>query len=161
AQLAGELPALRLEIVGDGPLREGLEALAAELEIEDRVLFHGALPSGAVGEVLDRAGLFALPARTAEDGDMDGLPVAILEALAHGVPVVATPVAGIPEAVMERQTGLIVAPSDVNATASAIRTLATDDALRTQLGQAGRALVAERYDAATSAAALRRLFAEY
>lgn len=158
AALAAERPELRLEVIGDGPQRTEYEALAAELGARDRITFRGSLPYAEVTVALRRASVFALPAREARDGDTDGLPVAILEALAYEVPVVATPIAGIPEAVIDGETGLLVAPDDVAATAEAIRTLIDDPQRSARLGAAGRELVAGRHDAAASAQALMGLF---
>ncbi len=158
ATLAADRPSLRLELIGDGPQRAEYEALAASLGAAGSITFRGALPYSEVTVALRRASVFALPAREARDGDTDGLPVAILEALAYGVPVVATPIAGIPEAVIDGETGLLVAPEDVDATAAAIAALIDDPARSARFGAAGRALVAERHDSATSAATLSRLF---
>ncbi len=149
---------VRLEIIGDGPGRAALEAQIAELGVGDRVVLRGGQPPTEVRATLARAQVFALAAREARDGDTDGLPVALLEAMAHGVAVVATPIAGLPEAVIDGETGLLVPPDDSAALAAAIARLLDDSALRERLSSAARAFVAERFDPASSAATLAEHF---
>ena len=105
------------------------------------------------------ADLFALPCIVGRDGNRDGLPVSIVEALACGVPVVATPVSGIPEAVRDGENGLLVPENDPEALAAAIRRLAEDGALRARLAAAARGWVLDRFDQRTAAASLARLIA--
>jgi colanic acid/amylovoran biosynthesis glycosyltransferase len=104
-----------VEIVGDGPERARLELLA-----EGRVRFTGALAHDAALARLRGATAFALPCRELPSGDRDGLPVALVEAMRAGLPVVSTPVAGIPELVRDGETGLLVEPGDPDALASAL-----------------------------------------
>lgn len=148
-----------LEVIGDGPLAADLRALAAALGNADRVSFLGALPSSGVAEALGRCSVFALPCRVTGDGDRDGIPTALLEAMAHGVPVVSTAVVGIPEVVQHGRTGLLVPPDDPDALAGAIATIESDPAVAARLGAAGRRLVATRFDPDASAGALRAVFA--
>lgn len=147
-----------LEVIGDGPDRAALEAQIADLGLGERVILRGGQPPTEVRATLARAQVFALPAREARDGDTDGLPVALLEAMAHGVAVVATPIAGLPEAVIDGDTGLLVPPDDPAALAAAIGRLLDDAALRERLSAAAAALVAERFDPARSAATLAEHF---
>jgi glycosyltransferase involved in cell wall biosynthesis len=149
---------VRLEIIGDGPDRAALEAQIAQLGVGDRVILRGGQPPAEVRATLARAQVFALPAREARDGDTDGLPVALLEAMAHGVAVVATPIAGLPEAVIDGETGLLVAPDDPRALAAAIGRLLNDAELRERLAAAAAQLVAERFDPARSAVTLAEHF---
>lgn len=149
---------VRLEIIGDGPDRAALEAQIAQLGLGDRVILRGGQPPSEVRATLARAQVFALPAREARDGDTDGLPVALLEAMAHGVAVVATPIAGLPEAVIDGETGLLVAPDDPRALAAAIGRLLDDAALRERLAAGATQLVGERFDPARSAATLAEHF---
>lgn len=83
-------------MLGDGPVRAELERLATELAVDDRFRFAGAQTPAQVRARLERATVFALPCRVAANGDHDVLPVAIIEAFAAGVPVVTTPIGGIP-----------------------------------------------------------------
>lgn len=149
---------VRLELIGDGPDRAALEAQIAGLGIGDRVVLRGGQPPSEVRATLRRAQVFALPAREARDGDTDGLPVALLEAMAHGVAVIATPIAGLPEAVVDGETGLLVGPDDPAALAGAIARLLDDAELRERLAAAAAELVAARFDPARSAATLAEHF---
>ena len=105
--VAGAPPPLagaELELVGDGPLRAALEAEAAQLGL--RVRFHGSVPEPAVADVLDRADVFALPSIIAPDGDMEGIPNALIEAMAAGLPAVSTRQSGVPELIQRRRDRL-------------------------------------------------------
>ena len=92
------------------------------------------------------AALFVLPSVTAHDGDRDGIPNVILEAMAMGLPVVSTRQSGIPEAVQDGRTGLLVPPRDARALADALAALLLDVDLRTRLGAAGRERAASTFD---------------
>ncbi|GAA4488042.1 glycosyltransferase [Gluconacetobacter asukensis] len=146
ARMAAGCPALRLAIIGDGPLRVRLEALAGELGVGARVLFLGARPHAVVMEWMRRAMMLVLPSVLTTSGRVEGLGMVMLEAAACGVPVVATRVGGIPEGVAEGRSGLIVPPRDVEALATAMDTLAADPVRRAAMGHAGRAFVVERFD---------------
>jgi glycosyltransferase involved in cell wall biosynthesis len=154
----GDLPDLCVEIIGDGRRSAALRSLASELGVAAWVHFRGALPYEAVEEALGRASMLVLPCRVQADGDRDNLPTAIVEALAHAVPVISTPVAGISEVVVPGQTGLLVAIDDVSELAAAIRRLWSDHDFAVALGDRGRTLVAERFDPDRSTAQLRRVF---
>jgi glycosyltransferase involved in cell wall biosynthesis len=146
ALLAADRPDLRLEVVGSGPLAESLKELAQRLKISDRVTFFGALPSTAVDAAYERCAVVVLPCRITQDGDRDGLPTVLVEALARSVPVISTSVVGIPELVRHGETGLLVEPDDPVALAAAIDKLTSDPALAHDLGSHGRQLVAASYD---------------
>jgi colanic acid/amylovoran biosynthesis glycosyltransferase len=103
----------------------------------------GALPSGSVPEALASAHLFALPCRVADDGDRDGVPVAMMEAMAAGLPVLTTAIAGIPELV-DDEVGWIVPPDDAAALRAALEAAAADPEGRARRGDAGRRRIAER-----------------
>ena len=99
----------------------------------------GVVSAPVVDELYERGvDVFALPCRVAEDGDRDGVPVALMEAMARGVPVVSSPVGGVPGLIEDGHTGLLVPPDDVDALRGALRRLADDPALRRKLGRAGR-----------------------
>ena len=123
-------------VLGDGPLRAELEARASE-RCGGRLRFAGAVEHDAVRAALAAATVFVLPCETSSAGDRDGLPVAIVEALAAGVAVVSTPVAGIPEVVRDGESGLLVAPRDPQALALAVDRLLADPGLRDALPSEG------------------------
>ena len=148
----------RLEIVGEGPLRAQLEGAAARLGIDAR--FRGALPQEEVLELMRRAALFCLPSVVAADGDRDGLPTSVLEAMALGVPVVTTAVNGLAEAVLHERTGLVVPQGDPSALADAIERLLSDPMLAARLAVGGRRRVERHFSLERSATLLRSLFPE-
>jgi glycosyltransferase involved in cell wall biosynthesis len=142
------------EIVGDGPLRGELTARIAELGLRSHVRLLGALPHEVVVERYREASIFVLPCVTGPDGGRDGIPNVILEAMAMGVPVVSTRHSGIPEAVQDGRTGLLVPPGDAEQLAGAIARLLDDGALRERLGSRGRERVREVFDIEANAKAL-------
>lgn len=134
------------EIVGDGPLRETLAAQVRSLGLDHRVRLTGPLPYPEVIERYRRAAAFVLPCIVAPDGDRDGIPNVILEAMAAALPVVSTGVSGIPEVLRDDVTGIIVPEADPTATADAIERIVDDPALAARLGAAARELVQEEFD---------------
>jgi glycosyltransferase involved in cell wall biosynthesis len=146
-----------LDVVGTGVLEEALRTQVRVLELQDQVTFHGPLPADAVAEMVRAASVFAAPCVHASDGDRDGLPTVLLEAMALGTPCVSTPVTGIPEAVRHGRTGLLVPERDPDALADAISVLLDDAALRVRLAYAARAHVEQRFDRAAQAAQLAAL----
>lgn len=143
-----------LVIVGEGPLRADLESMIDELGIGERVTLVGAVPHGRVVELMQSAAIFTLPAVIASDGDRDGIPNVILEAMAMSLPVVSTLHSGIPEAVIDGITGLLVEPKDVDALAGAITRLLDEPDQALRMGQEGRDLVAQRFDLTQNVARL-------
>jgi colanic acid/amylovoran biosynthesis glycosyltransferase len=150
--------ALRCEIVGEGPLRPELEAQIADLGVGDSVVLSGALPHEEVLGRYRAATAFVLPSVVAADGDRDGIPNVILEAMAMELPVVSTPVSGIPEAVRDEETGMLVPPHDSTAIADAVTRLISDPERAAQLGRNGRRLVTDRFDVTRNAGRLLELF---
>lgn len=151
------------EVVGEGPERRALEreirrrGLSGEREgegEEERVRLLGALPQQEVARRLARAEVFVLPSVVAKDGQMEGLPVVLMEALAARRPTVATRLSGIPELVEDGVTGLLVEPGDPQALAAAIARLLDDRELGSRLAEAGRRRVEAEYDLRCTAAAL-------
>jgi glycosyltransferase involved in cell wall biosynthesis len=131
----------RFEHIGGGQLTEALACQAERLGIATRVRWRGACDRAAVLAAYRRARLFCLPARIAPDGDRDGIPNVVVEAMSQALPVVATPVGAIAEVVRDGRTGLLVPPDDPPALAAAIERLLRDTDLADGLGAAGRALV--------------------
>jgi glycosyltransferase involved in cell wall biosynthesis len=126
------VPAARLALVGDGPLRTELEIAAGELGVADRTRFVGALPRPGVLAYLAGARAALLTS------DWENLPHAAVEALAVGTPVVSTAVGGVPEVVHDDENGLLVEAGDVVGVAAALQRLLEDDALRARLAAAAR-----------------------
>lgn len=146
ANLAGEFQGIYLDVIGDGPLQPALESLAAELGVAGRVRLHGALPHGDALAVLRQADIFVHPGVVARDGTREGQGVVLAEAQATGLPVVAGRAGGIPDAVSEGQSAILVDPRDTQALQNAIGELARDPARRAAMGAAGRAFVEEHFD---------------
>jgi glycosyltransferase involved in cell wall biosynthesis len=148
---------LRVVLVGDGVLRRRLEARVARAGLGDVVTLRGALPHQEIPAVLAGATALVLPSVTARDGQMEGIPVALMEAMAAGVPVVASRLSGIPELVRDGETGLLVPERDPVALASAMDRLARDPVLAARLAEAGRRAVLEDHDLSRNVARLRAL----
>jgi glycosyltransferase involved in cell wall biosynthesis len=149
----------RLDVYGDGPLRERLEAEIARLDLGEEVALLGARPRDDLLPALQAADLFALTPVVTADGDRDGIPNVLLEAMACGLPVVTTRVGGIGEVVAYGHSGLLAAPHDVAAVAGHLRRLLADQAARRRMGQAARRAVVERFDARDASAELADLLA--
>lgn len=145
-------PELKLRLVGDGPERSALESLAKELGVSSAVTFAGRLPEEETLAEIARSDLLVLPSF------MEGLPIVLMEAMAVGVPVIASRVAGIPELVEDGKTGLLFTPSNWDELASAIDRLFGDETLQTRLAERAKAKVAAEFDTRKSAAELARLF---
>jgi colanic acid/amylovoran biosynthesis glycosyltransferase len=148
---------VRLTIVGYGPLEAPLRAQAAALGLADRIVWAGPLDQLAVRERYRTSDLFLMASEVAADGDRDGLPNVVVEALSQGLPVVATRVAAIPELVVDGAHGRLVPPRDPAALAAAIEALARDPDARHRMGVAGIARVAEGWDLEAGADRLAEL----
>ena len=146
------------QIIGTGMLDAPLRALVARLGLEKTVELAGPRPQGAVIEAVQGAAAVVLPCVVGEDGDRDGLPTVILEAMALGTPCVSTDVTAIPEAVRDGDTGLAVAQHDPDALAAAIERLLFDPALRVRLAVNARQLIERDFDVRRNAARLRAVF---
>ncbi len=160
ALVRDEFPALRYAVVGDGPLRGELAALAAALGLRGRVRLLGARPDGCVRAALGRADLFLLASVTAADGDEEGTPTAVIEAALAGLPVLATRHAGIPELVRDGASGLLVPERDPGALADGLRRLLRAPDRWAAMGAAGRRHVEGEHATAAVAERLERLYEE-
>lgn len=145
-------------IVGDGAERIGLEKAIKNNKLEDNVTLAGALLHEQVQGLLGAADVFVLPCVVSEDGWRDGIPVALMEAMYAGLPVISTNILGLPELIDDGVNGLLVPSDDPEALAGAIARLGTDPDLRRRLGEAGRAKVLRDFNNDTSAAQLHDLF---
>ncbi|MBM2615969.1 glycosyltransferase [Actinoplanes sp. LDG1-06] len=130
--------------IGDGPLLEQMRAYAGELRVD--ATFAGARPAAEVYQRLAESRLLAAPSRTAADGDSEGLPTTIVEAMALGLPVVSTRHSGIPEAVTDGVTGLLGDEGDRGALTANLRKLLDDQDLQTAYGTAARARAEADFD---------------
>lgn len=146
AAVAEEFPEHRFEIIGDGPLRAASEARVAALGLTDRVRFLGRRPHDEVRDHLARAAVFLQHSVTAPDGNTEGLPTSIQEAMASGAVVVSTRHAGIPEAVEEGVTGLLVDENDAAGFAAALRTVVADPERGAAMALAARDRAVQEYE---------------
>jgi glycosyltransferase involved in cell wall biosynthesis len=139
--------AVEATIVGEhGDQTDAIAAAIRHLGLERHVKLAGPMSQSDLFAALRNASIFCLPCRVADDGDRDGIPNVLVEAMATGLPVVTTNVSGIPELVQDGETGLLVEPDQAVAIADALHRLCRDAALGRRLGAAGRAVVAERFD---------------
>lgn len=136
---------VKLEVIGDGPERPKLEALVHESGLDDRVAVRGRVPAAELQAAYERADAFVLPSILDSRSDTEGLGVVLLEAMSYGVPVIGSNIGGIPDIIVDGESGLLVPPGDPGALAAALRRLADDRDLRTTLGAAGRALLGGRF----------------
>jgi len=151
----------RCQIIGYGPLEEELNRRIAHLGLSDRVVLTGPKPEEEVEQALRTSSVFALPCVQASDGGMDNLPTVIMEAMAVGLPVVSTRVAGVPEMVEQGVTGLLVPERSPEALAEAIGKLLDDQALAARMGGAGREYARGRFSLEVTTQRLRDLFVEH
>lgn len=143
---------VRLRLVGNGPQRATLEAATAEYGLQDRVIFEGAVGVDRVRKILERASIFALPSFA------EGIPVALMEAMAMEIPCVSTTIAGIPELIRSGVDGLLVAPADENQLAEALARLIDDPELRRRMGASARVRVENDYNLERSVKVLGEVF---
>jgi len=144
-RLRGYFPEAELDMVGDGPLADRCQTLIRDFGLGDCVRMHGVKGTDFVADLLQQASIFVQHSVTALDGDSEGLPVAILEAMSAALPVVATRHSGIPEAVEEGVTGLLVGEHDVAGMATSIAALLQDPLRAAAMGMAGRQRVVENF----------------
>ena len=137
ALLAERGKLFRCEIIGEGPLENELRAQIAQLNLQNRFVLSGAKPQREVRQHLAAASVFVLPSVLDPEGGMDNLPTVIMEAMAAGLPVISTNIAGIPEMVVQNETGFLVQPADPIALAKAIEDVIDDRLLAQRLGEAG------------------------
>lgn len=152
-----ELPEARLRMIGDGSLLAACRDLAIGLDMAHAVTFLGPQPHDVVQREMRAARAFVQHSVTAASGDSEGTPVAILEAGSMGLPVVATRHAGIPDVVVEGETGLLVDERDVAGMAQQMLTLGRDPQLAGQLGQKAAAHIRHYYTMEQSLSRLSRV----
>ncbi|HWH35092.1 MAG TPA: glycosyltransferase [Acidimicrobiales bacterium] len=155
ALLAGRGRDFRCTIVGDGPERQALAQRIEHRGVAHLVELAGGRPQGEVRRLVGGSAVLAAPCVVGSDGNRDGLPTVVLEAMALGTPCVATPVTGMPEAVEDGVTGVLVGEGDAEALAEALDRLLVDPGLRSRLAAPARARVEERFEVHRQAARLR------
>lgn len=144
----------RCDIIGDGPLRDELQQAINQAGLSERVQLTGALPQQDVRQKINRATMFVLPSVLLADGNADGIPVALMEAMACGATAISTRVSGIPELIHHEENGLLVTPGQATELADAMARLLADAPLRTRLAQAARNTIIHDFDADIEAAKL-------
>lgn len=159
AQLKKQGRKFRLHIVGNGPLKASLEQLARDLQMDNEDLqFCGALAHDEVAQFLTTLDAFVLPCRKDSNGDMDGIPVVLMEAMLAEVSVVSTNISGIPELIIDGKTGLLPEAEDVEGIVHAIDLLMTEPGLVEQMKLNAARHVCEEFSLETNADRLRKLY---
>jgi len=135
-----------IRLAGEGPEWPRLQRLVHELRLGDRVVFLGPLTESEVQMEYERADVFALPCRKLANGDQDGIPNVILEAMAHGLPVLSTRLGGIVEAIVDGESGLLADQDDARGLAENLSRLLEEPEFRERIGEGGRQRVAARFE---------------
>jgi len=149
--------AWRADLIGEGPELDRLKRAAAAADLHN-LTFTGPLQQGAVRDLLGRADACVLPCVAAPDGDVDGIPVSLMEAMASGCPVISTRISGIPELIEDGVSGLLTPPGDAPALADALQRLATEPDLASRLSRGGRAKVEQEFNLSHAGEQLRDFF---
>jgi len=137
---------------------ETIKQLIVQLKLEEIVTLHSAVTQEELRRIYEQATIFALPCQVIENGDRDGIPNVLVEAMAMRLPVVSTDISGIPELVKDRVNGLLVPQKDAQALAAAMEELLNDAGLRRQFGTAAREMVCRDFDATRNILSLKKLF---
>jgi glycosyltransferase involved in cell wall biosynthesis len=148
------------QIVGSGPLHRELQAQIQRHELQKQVRLCGALDHEQVLQLHQSSDVFVLAAVVAQSGDQDGMPYVLIEAMACGLPVVTTPIAGIPDLVSDGENGLLVGQRDPSKLADALARLAADRELRCRLGRNARQTVLKDFEIRCTTDRLAGLFRE-
>lgn len=159
AELKRRSVSFRCEIIGEGPLESALAAQIRDSNLNSEVRLLGPRPQHEIIHRLAGANLFVLPCRREKDGGMDNLPTVIMEAMAAGLPVISTAVAGVPEMVVSGFTGNLVPEHDISALGHAMEQLLDDEERARKLGHAGRTLAEEKFAIQTNVQALAGILA--
>ncbi|MGI9492635.1 MAG: glycosyltransferase, partial [Geminicoccaceae bacterium] len=146
------------DIIGDGEQRSTLERLISDLGLESDVRLLGVMSQDEVRRRIQQAEIFALPSIPDRNGNMDGIPVALMEAMALGTPAISSRVSGIPELIEHRKTGWMCEPGDVFGLALGLETLLADQDLRDRLAAAARRRIEDDFDCRKEAGKLLQLF---
>jgi colanic acid/amylovoran biosynthesis glycosyltransferase len=155
-----QVPSARVQVIGDGPDRVALVALAARLGVADRVRFSGKLPKREVLAALARAQAVVIPSKVGAGGDMEGTPVVLCEAMAAGVPIVASDLGGLGECLDDGTTGLLVPPGDPDALAATLIKVVSGSVDLDMLGRSAATEAARSLDIAAIGAAYSEVIAD-
>ncbi len=148
-------------VVGDGPLRSRLEDLRDGLGLNKMIMMPGTVQQEQIKKWFQEAAVFAAPSVIAKNGDRDGIPNVILEALAIGVPVVATEVSGIPEVIIDQDTGILIPQRDENALATAVENILLEHAPVDMFRVNGRRKIEREFDIRTNVTAFVEILSQY
>ncbi len=160
ALIAQHHPNTRLIIGGEGPIRASLEALTQTLTIPDQVIFPGRIPWDQAVDFLSFGDIFVLPSIQDKHGNMDGLPTVLFEAMACGLPVVASDLGGMKNVIKDQENGLLVPPGDVQILANTLEGLLQHPEQRAYLGNAARESVVSEHNWGAVANKLTEIFNE-
>jgi glycosyltransferase involved in cell wall biosynthesis len=151
-------PNATLTIAGEGPLLPELQKFARELGVTDRVSLTGFVSQEQLREIYYRSHIFLHPSQTGRDGNQEGIPNSMLEAMATGLPVFATEHGGIPEAIENGVNGVLVPERDDEALARALLNAAQDSGFLSRIGHAGGEAVRKNFDLSTQAHRLEEIY---
>lgn len=158
AEVQSRMPDVELVIIGDGVLRDSLEDLASRLL--NRYRFLGVQPSEMVKNWMQKASVLAAPSLTTSQGESEGLPMTILEAMAMKLPVVSSKHAGIPEAIIHEQNGLLIAEKDTHALTKYLLDILENPLLQKQFAEEGRRAVEQKFDQKKNIRQLERIYGQ-
>ena len=153
-------PTSQLVIVGEGDERETLKKLISDLKLSRHVRLLGLIPHTEMSELLNQADIFCLPSITTNDGNQEGIPNAIKEAMATGLPIVSTFHGGIPELVTDKWEGLLVPEKNVGLLAIKIKYLIQNPSVRMEMGKRGREKVENSFDSSKQVRILEELYSQ-
>ena len=153
-ELVKDYPNIQYNIVGSGPLEGELRALVGLCGLEQNVAFLGHLDDESLIEELRRATMFILPCICTKNGDMDGIPVSLMEAMYLELPVISTKISGIPELIEDNQEGILIKPKDCKQLSDAIKTLLDNEKMRIKLGKNGKKKIETTFNINTETAKL-------
>jgi len=151
---------IEVHIAGDGPETESLKKLARDLKIEDKIIFEGRIANSDIADWMKTLDLFVLPAKKDSNGDMDGIPVALMESMGLGVSVVSTKLSGIPELIVNNETGMLAEPEDSNGLAEIMKNLIENKQLRIDLSKKARKMIETEFSQKVNLDRLETIFNE-
>ncbi|MFL6527815.1 MAG: glycosyltransferase, partial [Chthoniobacterales bacterium] len=158
ARFREQFPNAQLTLAGEGPMRAELEQFARDLNLDQSVVFAGFLAQASLRDLFYSAHIFLHPSETGNDGNQEGVPNAMLEAMATGLPVFATRHGGIPEAIDSGRNGVLVAEGDVEGLAGALIDAARQPMFLSRLAEAGRQTIEENFSRRTQTELLEQLY---
>lgn len=160
SQIIADHPSLEYRIVGEGPRTDRLKRLAGAKGLRDQVTFLGTIDDERLVQEIDDCTAFVLPCIVAKNGDRDGIPVSLMEAMAMETPVISTFVSGIPELITDGKTGFLVSSGQPDRLAETIDIVLSEDHRREQVGRAARETIVERFSTKVTGKRLETLFRE-